>query len=111
MSVSADRLSNLLGFDPAKNVSPGNEVLQEALKEINEERAKASKVAAKELLLKAIDVRTQWAGKKREFEALDKKFEKELGKLMNKLDALSKGKSMEEAEREEKESSENKAEE
>lgn len=103
MADAVDRLTAMFGFDPAKEMAAGNDVLKEALKEIGEERSKNAKTKAKEQLLKAIELRQQMAAKKREFENQYKKFEKELGKVLGQLDAMASGKSLEETETEEKE--------
>ena len=95
---AAERLESLVGFDPAKNLSPGNEVLQEALKHLKEEQRQAALVSTKELLVKAIDLRKQMAAKKKEFDQQFQRSEKELGKVLSKLEAMSQGKTLEEVE-------------
>lgn len=104
MPTSIERLEKIVGFDPARGNSPGADVLAEALKEVKEERQKVSKEVAKQLLIKLIDLRSQMAAKKRDFDSQYKKSEKEMGKMLNKLEAMASGKTLEEAEQEEKNS-------
>lgn len=84
-------LKEMLGFDPTVELSVSGNVLGEAIKEIQEERALKVKAKAKEQLLKAIDLQTKMKVAKRNFEKEAKKFDKELGKVMKALEAMSKG--------------------
>lgn len=67
------------------------DILGEALKEISEERAEKRKDAAKELLRKALDLKDQKERGRKEFEGKSRKFDKELGKVMNRLENMAKG--------------------
>jgi hypothetical protein len=85
-----DRLTRILGYDPSKGGSVSG-AFTDALKEIEEERAKETKAKAKDFLVKAIDLRRKMAETERQFASQKKKFDKELGKLLNSIEALSRG--------------------
>jgi hypothetical protein len=68
------------------------DVLKEALKEVSEERAGKRKDAAKELIRKALDLKEQKDKAKSEFLSKDRKWEKELGKVMGRLENMAQGK-------------------
>lgn len=70
------------------------DILSEALDEISKERADKRKEAAKELIRKALDLKEQKDKNKKEFEGKDKKWEKELGKVMSRLERMAQGKSL-----------------
>lgn len=91
MADSTERLKEMLGFDPAAYSAPPNGVFAEALKELQEQRIKVAKEKAKEQLSKAIELREKMAVAKREYQNQEKKFEKELVKLLNRLEAMAKG--------------------
>lgn len=101
MSTSVDRLTKVLGFDPAK--SGGGGVFQEAMEEVNKKRADAYKAKAVALIEQAMDLRQKMDDAERQFNAQKKKFEKELGKLVNRIEGLAGGKSPAQIEAEEKE--------
>lgn len=93
MATSAERLQAILGYDPSKS-SPDQGVLSEAIKEINEARAKENKDKAKEQIVKALELRSKMDAAKRQFDGQQKKFEKELGKILNKIEAMAQGRPM-----------------
>ena len=66
-------------------------VLQEALKEVNEERAEKRKDSAKALIREALDLQEQMNAAERRFTSEKKKWDKKLGKLINRLNAMAKG--------------------
>lgn len=99
---SGTKLQELLGFDPAKKGTLTADLFSEVVKEIADERHKEAKARAKEHLVKAIQLREQMAKARKDFDAQDKKFEKELGKALNQIDGILSGKSPDE-EKEEKE--------
>ena len=105
-----ERLTKILGYDPAKQHG-GAGVFTEALKELQEESDKQVKEQAKGLLAKAIDLRRKMNERVRTVNSEVKKFDKELGKLLNKIEAFSKGSSLADMEAQEKEEKEEKAEE
>lgn len=90
MSSPAERLSEMLGFDPSKK-NPSSGVFAEAMKEYNEERNKELKSLVKEKLAKAVELHKTLVTKRNELEGLMKKVEKELGKVLGQLEAMSKG--------------------
>lgn len=87
---SQEQLVGLLGFDPLKETIT-KDVLQEAMKELQEEKTKNAKVKSKELLSKAVELHDQMTRAKREFDGKQKKFEKELGKLVRRISAYANG--------------------
>lgn len=105
---NVDRLAKILGYDPAGSHG-GATVLTAALKEIQEEQDKATLATTKELVYKAMELRKQMKNKANQVNAELKKFDKELGKLLNRIEAFSKGKSLADIEAGEKD--ENKTEE
>ncbi len=90
--VSNDqRISSLLGFDPAQSAGGTGDALAAAVAEVKAERRAEALVKAKELVKKAMDLRVKQDKLKREFQAQDAKFEKELGNLLNTLQKMSDG--------------------
>lgn len=92
MPDNVERLVDVLGFDPAKGGGADNAIIQEALQEIKDEQAKAKKAKAKEQLLKAAELRKKMVEAERQFEGQKKKFDKELGKVLNQIEAMASGK-------------------
>jgi len=90
MPDNVERLVSVLGFDPAKSGGDGS-IIQEALKEIKDEEAKAKKAKAKEQLLKAAELRKKMVEAKKQFDGQMKKFDKELGKVLNQIEATARG--------------------
>lgn len=74
------------------------DILKEALSEVSEERAGKRKDAAKELIRKALDLKEQKDKAKKEFLAKDRKWEKELGKVMGRLENMAQGKPLDSGE-------------
>lgn len=99
---SGTKLQELLGFDPTKKGTLTADLFSEVVKEIADERHKEAKARAKEHLVKAIQLREQMAKARKDFDAQDKKFEKELGKALNQIQGILSGKNPDE-EKEEKE--------
>jgi uncharacterized phage infection (PIP) family protein YhgE len=99
------KLEELLGFDPAKTGAGNAGVLQEAIKEINEENNKQLKQKAKDLLVQAMDLRRKMDAASKEFRKQEQKFAKELGKLLNRIEQMAQGRSGEPEEEEKKEES------
>lgn len=81
------KLAGLLGFDPTKE-NPNKSVLEKALAKITEERDKALQVKVEEQLKKAIDLAQQKKKLDSEYKSQSAKWDKELGKLLNKLVAI-----------------------
>lgn len=88
--TSSDKLIEMLGADPAKD-DLSKDVLTEALQELKAERAEEAKKKAKEQLAKAIDLHNQHDKARKEFEGKSNKFQKDLGKIINKLYAMVQG--------------------
>jgi len=101
-----DKLSNMLGFDPAKKVSITKDAFADVVKEIQEERMTEVKLRAKEQLVKAMQLREQMHKVDRDYQNQKKKFEKDLGKILNQITGALSGKSQEEIEEQEKEKTE-----
>lgn len=89
---NSSKLQDLLKFDAAKRHPLTNELFGEVVKEITEERVKASKVQAKEALTKAMDLRAQMHKAQKDFNNQQQKFEKELGKILSQVQSMLSGK-------------------
>ena len=68
------------------------DILNEALEEVSRERAEERKGKAKTLIRKAIELQDQMNAARKEFEGKSKKWDKELGKVMNRLENMAQGK-------------------
>lgn len=91
VASNVERLARLIGFDPAKqNVDGG--VLADAIKEINEERGEKLKEEAKKLLIEAIGLRQEIKKAENAFAGEIGKFNKGLGKILNRIESMSSGK-------------------
>lgn len=71
-------------------------VLQEALKEVAKEDTETRKGKAKEMIRKAVDLKRQMDEAERTFTAQKKKFDKELGKTLQRLANMSNNKPLDE---------------
>lgn len=91
MANSTERLTNLVGFDPAQHPKVTDEIFKEVMQDINEARAEKAKEKARGLLEQAFELRGQMAKARSEFERQEKKFEKELGKILNRLESELRG--------------------
>ena len=85
MASNTDKLTSLIGFDPAKEARTAPTAYQEVLAEITRERQDKAKAKTKEILLKAMDLRQKNANTVREFNKQQEAFEKELKKLLSQL--------------------------
>ena len=85
---TTERLERLLGFDPAKSNATTASVVTAAIQEIQEERSKEVQARVKTLLAEAVDLRKKQAETKKKFETEDAKFEKSLGKLLNRIEQM-----------------------
>lgn len=85
----AERLTGVLGFDASKN-SPGKTVFSDALEAVTKKRNEANKTKAIELIEKAIGLREKIEAAKKQFLSQEKKFNKELGKLLTGIEAMAK---------------------
>lgn len=92
MATTAERLESLLGFDPGKGSGPGAKVLREAVEEIQKAQAEEKKGQAKELVQKAMEIRGKMVAAERRFNSEVKKMDKELGKLLNRIESMAAGK-------------------
>ena len=86
-SSNAERLNRLVGFDPTKKMNATEELFAEVVDELRKEREVKAKEAAKEQLSKAVELREKMDKVRKEFEGQTAKFEKELGKLLSRLEA------------------------
>jgi len=87
MSNSAERLEKLVGFDPVKKTPATRELFGEVVEEIRKERELKAKEAAREQLVKAFELREKMHKVKKECDAQCAKFDKELGKLLGRLES------------------------
>jgi vacuolar-type H+-ATPase subunit I/STV1 len=99
-NANAEKLQKMLGFDPDKKTNITQDALSEAVKEINEERIKEVKARAKELLIKAMQLREQKVKLDREYNQQSGKFDKELGKILKQIEGALSGKSQDEIDEE-----------
>lgn len=76
------------------------DVLKEALKEVSKEESEKKKDAAKELIRKALELQTRMDQAERTFNSEKKKFDKELGKTLNRLKNMASGRPLDEGENE-----------
>ena len=103
-----DRLFKVLGFDPGKDVGPktlpdGGGVFAEAMREVVKERSEANKAKAVVLIKQAIDLKAKWDDEERKFLASKKKFFKDFGKVVSRIEALARGETLANVEAKEKE--------
>lgn len=77
------------------------DILKEALDEVSQERAEKRKESAKELIRKALDLKSQMDKAKSAFEGQTKKWDKELGKVMNRLQNMASGRPLNDGEEDE----------
>lgn len=96
LGANVQKLAEVLKFDPTVESFNGD-ILAEALKEITEERNKKIKVKAKEQISRAMELNSNMKKLKNQADAEIKKFDKELGKIMNQIRATMEGKTIEEA--------------
>jgi len=71
-------------------------VLQEALKEVAKEDTETRKGKAKEMIRKALDLKRQMDEAERTFNSQKKKFDKELGKTLQRLTNMANNKPLDE---------------
>jgi hypothetical protein len=81
-----ERLEKLVGYDPRKKLSASEELFKEVVADIRKEEEEKAKKEAREQLTKAIELSRKMAGLRKEFEAQEAKFNKELGKLLNRIE-------------------------
>jgi len=87
MSSNSERLKNLVDFDVTKKPTLTQELFQEVVGDLKKDRYEKAKTSAREQLTKAIELREKMHRVKKEFEAQEKKFEKELGNLLNSVES------------------------
>ena len=90
----ADRLIDLLGFDPTKQPTLGpknGDLFKEALAEILKERNDKARAKATELFRKAITLSEDRKKARQAFNKADQTFEKELGKVLSQIQSLVSG--------------------
>ena len=103
-----DRLFKVLGFDPGKDVGPkdlpseGGGVFADAMREVVKERSEANKAKAVVLIKQAIDLKAKWDEEEKKFLASKKKFFKDFGKVVNRIEALARGETLANVEANEK---------
>lgn len=82
-----ERLAEIAGFDAAKGVVLSDELFKEVLQEVTEGRRQAAKDKASSLLKQALEIRENMVKAERAFQGNQQKFNKTLGKLLNRLEA------------------------
>ena len=82
------------------------DILSEALKEVNQEDVEKKKGAAKELIRKCLDLQSRMDQAERTFNSEKKKWDKELGKTINRLKNMVAGRPQNEGVEDEKEGDE-----
>ena len=75
-----------LGFDPAKRPSASEAIFAEVLADLQKERDAKAREAVKVQLAEAIQLREQMHKLQSEFNKQSKKFDDQLGKLLNSLE-------------------------
>jgi hypothetical protein len=75
------------------------DVLREALKEVSKEESDKKKDSAKELIRKALDLQSRMDAAERTFNSEKKKFDKELGKTLNRLRNMAAGRPLDEGDK------------
>lgn len=80
--------------------------LKEAFKEVEKEDGEKRKEAAKDMIRKAKELKSRMDASERTFLSEKKKFDKELGKLLNRLQNMASGRPLTEGEEEDKEKTE-----
>ncbi len=83
-----DRLVERLGFNPAKQGGSQGTALAKALEKLRKEHEEESTAKAYDLLKEGAKICCEKEKCKTAFEQADKKFDKTLGKLMNKVDGF-----------------------
>lgn len=87
MSSPSERLLNLTGGnDLTKHPSVTQEVLREVLTELQDKQREQAKEKAHQLLAQCVELQKKKNQAEREFQAAQKKFDKELGKLLSQLE-------------------------
>ncbi len=82
-----ERLVKLVGFDPVKRPTPTDELMRKVLGEMQEERTKIAEGHVKEQLKLAVQAREDMHKLKKEFDGQHRKFEENLGKILNGLES------------------------
>jgi hypothetical protein len=100
MPTNIERLNDLFKDQVASQTS----VLQEALTEITKEQGEQKKENAKKLIKEALALQDQMNQAERQFNSQKKKWDKSLGKVLNRLQNMASGKpvTLEDEEEEEK---------
>ncbi len=96
MADNAARLTELLKFDPVKRPNPTKELLEEVLSELQKDRDAKAKEAARVQLTEAIKLREDMHKVKSEFEKQYRKFDDQLGKILNTLENSLRGRVVQE---------------
>lgn len=87
----ANRLTKIFGRDPAKPHTVTSDMLQEVMKGLDEADREAAKEKATALLTQAVELRKKKVNCVREHTGQIKKFDKEMGKLLNRIESMVQG--------------------
>ena len=93
------------GFSSTSQTPITTKILEDVTKELQIEREEAAKLRAKELVGKDIELSQKRDAARKAFSAQDKKFDKELGKLINQIESSVNGRQNESEDSEDSESS------
>jgi len=82
---NSEKLVQLVGFDPTRKPTLKDSILKDVIGELDKERQDEARAKAREILRKAVELHQQVHKLKQEFEKQTRKFDEELGKLLNQL--------------------------
>ena len=82
-----EQLTTILGFDPAKKITPDKSAIAEIIGEISKERANKAREAAKQLLTEAIKCQEEFKKIEDAFNKQKNEFEKKLKALLKTITA------------------------
>ncbi len=86
------KLKDILSFDPTRE-TPTKSVLDKALEKITKERDEKLQKRVEELLVEAMGIAQEWDKTRKEWSGKEKKMDKKLGGIVNRLVAIQKGQS------------------
>lgn len=86
MSENFQRATDVLGFEPTKRVATSAYILTKVKEKLQEERQKQAEEQAEKAMRQVIELCEKHAQAVRQFHSQEKKWDKELGKLLNQLE-------------------------
>ncbi len=97
-----DDVSKVVGFDVSKKATPSGDALSNALKKIAEERQKEMEKQAEDLTRQVLAAVDKYKVAKSQFTQVEQAFQKEVKKLLSRIQRMSSGDDSPEEEEEEK---------